>query len=90
MTAKEAAELLDLIENRAEALARRGVRRVDLGPGVGFSLDAPMPEPAEVGAAADVDRPTGALDDSATYGLPGESRRIPRRTRTPLLTEPIE
>lgn len=87
MTTSEAAALLDLIGERAELLAKRGVRRVELGAGVAFTLADPEPEVTQGGgqAFAGDELPTGALDDPMSFGLAGDGRRIQRRTRRPLV-----
>jgi len=88
VTAKEAADLLDVIANRAQGLRQLGVRRVDLGPGVGFTLAAPEPEPAAAAAKSpDDDPPRDALEDAETFGLrgPEQPRRVQRRVRPPLM-----
>jgi hypothetical protein len=86
MNAKEAAEFLDLIADRAQALYERGVRRVELGE-VAFTLVGPEPVVPQATASPDDDPPPDALHDQWTYGSPpaGAPRRIPRRTRTPLV-----
>lgn len=86
MTTKEAAELLDLIGERAELLAQRGVRRVELGGGVAFTLADPEPDGPVAGAAVrDDDLPTDDLHDSLTHGRPPGAGATPRRERVPLL-----
>lgn len=90
MTAQDAAELLDLIAARAPALRIAGVLRVEL-KGVAFTLARPDPPdaPASASAGSDDEAPTDALHDPATWGQFGDDapRRMPRRTRTPLLPE---
>jgi hypothetical protein len=85
----DAAALLDLIAARAPGLRDAGVvGRVELGD-VAFTL-APA-ESATPAAAPDIssddDAPTDALNDPATHGMFGDDakRRLPRRTRTPLV-----
>lgn len=66
MTPKEAAELLDLIENRAPKLRDAGVRGVVQLDGVRFSIgDIPNDEPG-IDEEEDEGDP---LDDPATFGL---------------------
>lgn len=88
MTAKQAAEFLDLIADRAQVLRERGVRRVELG-GVAFVLAGPELEPARTpaGQPGEDGPPPDELHDPATHGLrgPNAPRVMPRRVRTPLV-----
>lgn len=88
MTAKDVADLLDVIANRAKGLRDLGLRRVELGGGVAFTLAEP--EPADAGAGAtppDDEAPRDALEDPETFGIRGPEapRRVPRRARSPLM-----
>jgi hypothetical protein len=89
VTAKEAAEILDLIRDRAPGLRECGVLRVELGGGVAFTLADAEPEAPAAGAAAepDDDQPMDALHDPWTHGrpAPGAPRQTPKRTRAPLV-----
>lgn len=88
MTTKDAAELLTLIAEHAQALRERGVRRVDLG-GVAFTLAGPEPEVAADTAApaAEDELAVDPLHDPWTHGrpAPGAPQRLPKRVRTPLV-----
>lgn len=67
MSPKEAAELLDLIQDRAPKLRDAGVRGVVQLDGVRFSIgDVPNDEPDGEQPDEDDGDP---LDDPATYGL---------------------
>lgn len=88
MTAKEAADLLDVIANRAQGLRQLGVLRVDLGVGIGFTLADPEIESgAAAGAKPDDETPRDALEDPETFGIRGPevSQRLPRRRRDRLV-----
>lgn len=85
MTTKDAADLLELIAARAQVLQERGVRRVELGDGVAFTLAAPELAAAPAAPARDDDEVLDPLDDPATFGRPSGDGPRPRRTRTPLM-----
>lgn len=75
MTKQEAADILDLIEERAPRLQRVGILNVTLG-GAGFTLAPAEPVgPVDIGAGddkADVEEPKGVLDSPWTHGRPGK------------------
>lgn len=76
MTAQEAAELLDLIIERASALRTSGVLNVNLG-GASFTL-----APAEVTTTSipdDDDGPVDTLHDPVTHGRPPGANLKPKR-----------
>ncbi len=82
MTKPEAAQLLDLIIERAQGLRMAGVASVDLD-GFKFGLLPYEPEvPRDFGDAAPEDKPKGALHDPDTFGrrsVPGNQTREPRQ-----------
>lgn len=64
-----AAELLDLIIERAPALRVAGVLRVDLG-GAGFHLAPAADSSAVLADEDDAHAPVGLLRDPFTHGVP--------------------
>jgi hypothetical protein len=75
MTKQEAADILDLIEQRAPRLQRVGVLSVTLG-GAGFTLAPAEPvasiDPGADDDKADAEEPKGVLDSPWTHGRPGK------------------
>lgn len=75
-----AAQLLELLADKASALRAAGVRRVEL-EGLKFEIAAPEMVPTQVGANEEADE-HDVMNDPATYGLaPGS--RLPGFTRRP-------
>lgn len=81
---QEAAELLDLIVERAPQLRAAGIRSVNVG-GASFTL-APADLEPDMTDSEPEEGPTDALHDPWAHGVPaaGSPASLPARRRTPL------
>lgn len=84
MTAKEAEEMLDVMEKRAPALRAAGFLAVKLGEAA-FTL-APAALDADDTETEPEEGPSDVLHDAWAHGVPpaGGPSVMPKRTRSPL------
>jgi hypothetical protein len=85
VTKQEAADVIDLIIARAPQLREVGVRGVNLGDGVGFTLAAAEPAPDDLDGNQDEESEVpDALHDPWTHGVPrpGTPKVLPKRSRS--------